>query len=169
MKKIGLFLMLAVFMAGCGFHLRGTFSGQLPYKNLYVSLPENSDIGILLRRYVASLPTTKLADSAADADAIFTQLGDRREKTILSVNSQGQVREYRLQATYTFRIVDNKGRELVPVNEINLMRDITFNDSAILAKDQEEVLLWRDINVDLVSQILRRLSIVKPKVPGVDD
>ena len=169
MRKLIVFLLMAVVLVGCGFHLRGTFSGQLPYQSLYVSLPENSDVGILLRRYIASLPTTKLADSAAQADAIFEQLGDRREKSILSVNAQGQVREYRLQATYTFRIVDNRGRELVPFNEINLMRDITFNDSAILAKDQEETLLWRDINTDLVSQILRRLSIVKPKVPGADE
>lgn len=164
-----LFLLAAVLVAGCGFHLRGTFSGQLPYKTIYVNLPENSDLGISLRRYIASLPTTKLANSAKEAEAVFEQVADRREKAILSVNAQGQVREYRLQANYSFRIVDSTGRELVPVNEINLMRDITFSDANILAKDQEEALLWRDINTDLVSQILRRLSIVKPKPPGSNE
>lgn len=166
MRRLSLFLLFAVFLAGCGFHLRGTFSGQLPYKTMFIALPENSDLGISLRRYIASLETTKLVNSAAEAEAVFQQVADRREKAILSVNAQGQVREYRLQANYSFRIVDNKGRELVPVNEINLMRDITFSDANILAKDQEEALLWRDINVDLVSQILRRLSIVKPKPAG---
>lgn len=168
MRKL-LALILVAILAGCGFQLRGAASGQLPYSTLYIALPENSDVGIALRRYIASLKTTRLTKTAEEAEAVFQQVADRREKAILSLNVQGQVREYRLQANYSFRIVDSKGRELVPVNELNLMRDITFNDSAILAKDQEEALLWRDINTDLVAQILRRLSIVKPKLASDDD
>lgn len=168
MRKL-ILLAAVLFLTACGFHLRGTFSGQLPYRNLYIDLPEYSDVGISLRRYVAAMEKTRLAKTRDEADAVFEQVADSREKSILSVNSSGQVREYRLQARYSFRIVDAKGREMVPVNEVQLMRDVTFNDSAILAKDQEEILLWRDINVDLVNQILRRLSIVKPKAPGEED
>ena len=120
-------------------------------------------------RYLSAVPTTKVVSKVAEAEAVFQQVADKREKVILSLNAQGQVREFRLQATYSFRILDNQGREIVPVNEISLQRDITFNDSAILAKDQEEALLWRDINYDLVSQIMRRLSIVKPKLTDSDD
>jgi outer membrane lipopolysaccharide assembly protein LptE/RlpB len=57
---------------------------------------------------------------------------------------------------------------LVEPNEINLNRDISFDDSNILAKDLEEGLLWRDMNSDLVNQIMRRLSIIKPKNPDVE-
>lgn len=165
MRRLTVLFLLAALVAGCGFHLRGTFSGQLPYKSMYVDLPENSDVGIALRRYIKASGSTTLAASAKEAEAVFAQVADRREKAILSVNAQGQVREYRLQANYSFRLVDHQGRELVPVNDINLVRDITFNDSAVLAKGQEEALLWRDITNDLVAQILRRLSIVKPKAP----
>ena len=165
MRKLVVLFIAAVLLAGCGFQLRGTYSGQLPYKTFYVNLPENSDLGVALRRYIRALPGTQLMDRPEQAEAIFEQIADRREKTILSVNASGQVREYRLQAIYSFRIVDSKGRQLVPVNELTLMRDITFNDSSVLAKNQEENLLWRDINTDLVMQILRRLSIVKPKNP----
>ncbi len=161
--------LIALLLSACGFQLRGTFSGQLPYESLYIDLPESSDVGISLRRQITALGPSRLAKNKETASAIFQQISDRREKTILSLNPSGQVREFRLQTTYSFRIVDPKGRELVPASDVILMRDITFNDNVILAKNQEEALLWRDINFDLVSQIMRRLSIVKPRVAGSDD
>ena len=109
------------------------------------------------------------SNNAKDAEAVFQQLQDSRIKTILSVNAQGRVREYRLQLDYKFRVVNAKGRELVGPNEINLSRDITYDDSTVLAKDLEEGLLWRDMNNDLVNQIIRRLSIIKPKNPDLEE
>ena len=79
------------------------------------------------------------------------------------------MREYRLQLTYSFRMVNAKGQVLVAPNEISLSRDITFDDSNVLAKDLEENLLWRDMNNDLVNQIMRRLSIIKPKNPDEEE
>ncbi|PKO48480.1 MAG: hypothetical protein CVU31_05240 [Betaproteobacteria bacterium HGW-Betaproteobacteria-4] len=158
-------LVLAVAITGCGFHLRGVGSGNLPYKTMYIALPDTADVNIWLRRYITASGSTQIVEDAKAADAIFQQLGDNRLKTILSVNAQGRVREYRLQLTYTFRVVNQKGQVLVPPNEVALTRDISFDDSNILAKDLEEGLLWRDMTNDLVNQIMRRLSIIKPKNP----
>lgn len=169
MRKLVVLFIAVVLLAGCGFQLRGSSGAQLPYKSIYLSMPDNNDVTIALRRYLAAIPTTELMSSKDKAEAVFVQVADKREKSILSLNTSGQVREFRLQAIYSFRVLDAQGREIVPVNEITLMRDFTFNDSTILAKDLEEALLWRDINYDLVSQIMRRLSIVKPKLTDPDD
>ena len=158
-------LILAAALAGCGFHLRGSGSGMLPYQTMYIALPDTADVNIWLQRYIKASGSTQIVDDGKAAEAVFQQLSDNRQKTILSVNAQGRVREYRLQLTYIFRIVNAKGQVLVPENEISLNRDITFDDSNILAKDIEEGLLWRDMNNDLVSQIMRRLAIVKPRNP----
>ena len=166
MKRFFLALLAAAVVAGCGFQLRGTTSGKLPYGSFHVALPENSEVGIWLKRYVRSMADTRLAATPEEAEAVFQQLYDNRQKTVLSINAQGQVREYRLQMSYGFRVVDAKGQVLVPPNEITLSRDMTYDASTVLAKDQEEALLWRDINNDLVNQILRRLSIIKPKDPA---
>jgi LPS-assembly lipoprotein len=162
-------LILAAALAGCGFHLRGAGSGNLPYKTMYIALPDTADVNIWLQRYIRASGSTQIVEDAKSAEAIFQQLGDSRVKSILSVNAQGRVSEYRLQLTYTFRVVNQKGQILVPSNEIALTRDISFNDSNILAKDLEEGLLWRDMNNDLVNQIMRRLSIIKPKNPDLED
>lgn len=162
-------LALAAIVAGCGFQLRGTLSSNLPYKTMFIALPETADVRIWMQRYINATGQTKIVDSAKEADAVFQQLQDSRIKTILSVNAQGRVREYRLQLDYKFRVVNAKGQELVGPNEINLSRDITYDDSTVLAKDLEEGLLWRDMNNDLVNQIIRRLSIIKPKNPDLEE
>ena len=162
-------LILAATLAGCGFHLRGAGSSKLPYKTMYIALPETAEVNIWLQRYINASGSTEIVADAKTADATFQQLADSRQKTILSVNEQGRVREYRLQLNYTFRVVNQQGQVLVEPNEINLNRDISFDDSNILAKDLEEGLLWRDMNSDLVNQIMRRLSIIKPKNPDAAD
>ncbi|UCV29074.1 LPS-assembly lipoprotein LptE [Ferribacterium limneticum] len=162
-------LILALALAGCGFHLRGVGSGNLPYKTMYISLPDTADVNIWLQRYIKASGSTTIVEDAKSADAIFQQVSDQRQKAILSVNAQGRVREYRLQLDYRFRVVNQKGQVLIPPNEINLTRDITFDDSNVLAKDLEEGLLWRDMNNDLVNQIMRRLSVIKPKNPDLEE
>jgi LPS-assembly lipoprotein len=165
--RLLLALVLAVALTGCGFHLRGVGSGNLPYKAMYIALPDTAEVNIWLQRYIKASGSTQIVEDPKAAEAIFQQLSDSRQKSILSVNAQGRVREYRLQLTYTFRVVNQKGQVLVPPNEVSLTRDISFDDSNILAKDLEENLLWRDMNNDLVNQIMRRLSIIKPKNPDV--
>ena len=85
--------------------------------------------------------------------------GEVREKTILSLNSAGRVREFQLQYRYGFRLHDRSGRDLIEPATIVLTRDMSFDDAAVLAKEQEEALLWRDMEADLVQQILRRLAV----------
>jgi len=162
-------LILAAALAGCGFHLRGAGSSKLPYQTMYIALPETAEVNVWLQRYIRASGSTQVVDAAESADAIFQQLTNSRQKSILSVNALGRVREYRLQLSYTFRVVNQKGQVLVAPNEVTLTRDVTYDDSNILAKNQEEDLLWRDMTNDLVNQIMRRLSIIKPKNPDQED
>jgi LPS-assembly lipoprotein len=57
---------------------------------------------------------------------------------------------------------DNKGGEILAPTEITLKRNISFNESQTLAKESEEALLYRDMQADLVQQIMRRLAALKP-------
>jgi LPS-assembly lipoprotein len=47
------------------------------------------------------------------------------------------------------------------LTELQQQRDISYNESAALAKENEEALLYRDMQSDLVQQIMRRLSSVR--------
>ena len=160
---IAAFLLAAsLVLAGCGFQLRGQTT--LPFATLYV--PGNTPLTVELKRNVVSGTQTKLVDSAAQSQAQLLITNEVREKVILSLNSAGRVREYQLRYKLAFRVIDGKGRDYLPLNEIALTRDISFNDSQILAKESEEALLYRDMQTDMVQQVLRRLATARINTEG---
>jgi LPS-assembly lipoprotein len=159
-----LLLVSSLLLSACGFQLRGAYN--LPYESLYVDLPAGSVIGAGLKRQIRAGNGTRLAETKEEAQGTFIQVTELRERQILSLSSSGRVREVRLRFRYAYRVVDPKGRDLVPTTGLELSRDATYDDSAVLAKDQEEQLLWRDMENDLVQQLLRRLSAVKPTQPA---
>jgi LPS-assembly lipoprotein len=156
-------LALGCVLSACGFQLRGSDgSYSMPFKSIYLAFSEQSQLGIELRRNLRAGDTVQVVTDAAKAEALFDVLTETRGKQILSLNSQGRVREYLLTYTLVFRVRDNKGAQLLGPTEINLKRPITFNETQVLAKESEEVLLYRDMQTDLVQQIMRRLAAVKP-------
>jgi len=154
-------VVLAVVLAGCGFHLRG--SAPVPFDTLYIP---NAKTGIALdlKRNIEAGTNAKVIDDPKKADAILELSGESREKIILSLTGTGRVREFRLRYRMGYRVHDGKGGEYVPPSVVALQRDVTYDDSAILAKEAEEQLLFRDMQSDMVQQVLRRLaSAEKPK------
>lgn len=158
----GAALALAATLAACGFHLRGS-NGQytMPFHSVYLGFSDTSALGSELRRNLRALDVDIVTD-AAKAEAQFDVLAEVRNKTILSLNSQGRVREYQLTYTLIFKVRDAKGVELLAATEISLKRALQFNETQVLAKESEETLLYRDMQTDLVQQILRRLAALKP-------
>ena len=151
-------------LAGCGFHLRGT--ADVPFQTLY--LP-NSDSGIALdlRRYVQAGTRARVVDDPKQAEAILAFTEENREKNILSLTSAGRVSEFQLRYRVGFRVHDGKGGDYVPQTSIALTRDITFSDTDVLAKEAEEQLLFRDMQSDMVQQIMRRIAASRKPVARV--
>ena len=149
-------LLVAAFalLCGCGFQLRGT--AELPFETLY--LPSTGGIGLELRRNIQAGTRTVVVDDPKLAQAQLEFLQEVRSKDILSLSGGGRVREFRLIYRVAFRVHDGKGGEYLPTSTLQLSRDFTFNDADILAKETEEQLLYREMQADLVRQIMRRLS-----------
>ncbi len=150
---------IAVLLAACGFQLRG--QAQLPFETLHI--PGNNPLVVELRRNVAAASKTRLVDSAGDAQAVLGFTQELRDKIILSFSAAGRVNEYQLRYRVGFRVTDPKGaRVYLPTSEILLTRDMAYSDAQVLAKEAEEALLYRDMQRDMVQQIMRRLVAAKP-------
>ena len=163
MLSRALVLALALALASCGFRIRGT--ADLPFQSLYVP-GANTGIGLDLKRNIEAGSGAKVVDNPAAAQAVMVFTEEAREKEILSLTGTGRVREFQLRYRVGFRVHDGKGTDYVPSNVIQLTRDVTYNDAEILAKEQEEQLLFRDMQADMVQQILRRLAAAKPPKPA---
>ncbi|PTR15715.1 MULTISPECIES: LPS assembly lipoprotein LptE [unclassified Nitrosospira] len=157
MKKIVL-VVFCFFLAACGFQLRG--QATLPFETLFISFPVGNPIGTDLRRFVKAGTSTRLVDNPQNAEATLEVISAVNEKQIMSVSGGGRVREFELRYRVSFRLVDAKGVELIPANEIALRRIIPFTDAQVVAKEGEEAMLVREMQSDAAAQILRRLEAV---------
>jgi len=146
---------LCLTLAACGFHLRG--QAALPFESLYVT-PANSEFANQLKRAVNSGSATKIVDAARDAQATLSILSEQRERVILSLSAAGRIQELSLYYRVSFAVADNKGKPYLPPNQIVLRRDLTYNDTDVIAKEQEEALLYKDMENDAVQQVIRRLQ-----------
>ena len=155
---------LALLLAGCGFQLRG--AANLPFDSLYIDIPQTNLIGAQLARNLRNGSNAKIVDNRTEAQVILTRVREVRGKTILSINSAGRVREFRLRYTFSYSLIDQKGQDVAAPASLSLERDYSFSDDQVLAKESEEALLYRDMQSDLVQQIIRRLAAAKPPVPG---
>ncbi len=153
----------ALLLAGCGFKLRGV--QQFAFGSLYIAAPPNSPLARELRRTLQGAGDTVqvLTEPAqqTQAEAILEVLSEQHERTVVGLNASGQVRELQLRLRLRFKLRTPTGEEWIPETELLQQRDISYNETIALAKEAEEALLYRNMQTDLVQQLLRRLAAVK--------
>jgi len=149
-------IVLSLLLAACGFQLRGT--ADLPFETIYMPPANTPGIALDLRRNIQAGTHTKVVDDPKTADAVFEFSQEVRDRLILALSSSGRVREYQLRYRVAFRVHDGKGVDFVPSSSVQLTRDITYADSDVLSKEAEEGLLYRDMQSDMVQQIMRRMA-----------
>ena len=160
-----LLLLLALSLSACDFHLRGhNLQGAgFPFSSVYLKSatpsPFVADLQNSLELYKIQLTAT-----AAEADLTLEIVSETSGRQILALSGAGQVREFQLTYRVSLRAYDKQMQDWLPADEISLQRSLTYDDAQILAKEQEEALLYRDMRSDAVQQVMRRLSRAKPQL-----
>ncbi|MFZ0107298.1 MAG: LPS assembly lipoprotein LptE, partial [Thiobacillus sp.] len=117
---------------------------------------------VRIRSSLARSKITRLTATAAEAEAVLKLSNEERSKIILSLSGAGRVTEFRLGLRLTYSLVANDGRSLAAPETLELIRDMTFDDTQVLAKAAEEELLFRDMVDNAAQRILRRLQSINP-------
>jgi LPS-assembly lipoprotein len=160
MSRASLAGLAGLALGGCGFKLRG--DQHYSFQTIAVMPHPGSAIAIQLRRsFGDAVRVLKPEAPLTQAQVVIDILQELREKIVVGINSSGQVREFQLRIRVKFRVRTSQGLELTPETEILQQRDISFNESAVLAKEAEEALLYRDMQNDIVQQLMRRLALIK--------
>ena len=149
----------ATLLAGCGFQLRQT--QELPMRSIaLVGFGRNSPLERALKQALDRAGVL-VRENPAQAEVVLDSLGDARERSVAASTAAGQVREVTLRVRLRFRAATPQGRLLLPAADLLLTRDMSYNETAALAKQQEEALLYGAMEDDIVAQVLRRLVSVK--------
>jgi LPS-assembly lipoprotein len=150
---------LTLALSACGFRMRGANgSAMLPFKTMYLSVPGTPSLGIELRRNIEGAGGTDVINDEKLAEVKLEVLTNTRDKQVLTLNSQGRVREF---TRVSFQVRDNANNILLAPVEIVLRRTMSYDETLVLAKESEEATLYREMQSDMVQQILRRLAVLK--------
>lgn len=145
-------------LPGCGFALQQT--PQMSFSRIALTgFAPRSPLAAELRRQLAE--RLQVVESPAQAEVVLQALDDRREKSVVASTSAAQVREFQVRVKLAFRAQTPAGRELIAPAELLLERDLSYSETLALAKQEEEAALYREMQADVVAQVLRRLAAIR--------
>ena len=146
-------------LAGCGFQLRG--DPQTGIKTMHVSAAAPSGVFVDIRRTLATGPT-RLVPTPAGAEAHLRILGEGREKAVATITGTGRVYEFQLRLVVDYELLA-PGREIpvIAPTRAEARRLITYSETAPIAKEAEEQLLFKDMQAELASRILRQVALAR--------
>ena len=145
-------------LAGCGFELRQP--PAMPFRSIALTgFVPPSPLAEELKKNLAR--GVRVLDRPAEAEVVLQALADERGKSVVASTSAAQVREFTLRLKFVFRAQTSGGRELIAPVELLLSRDLSYSENFALAKAQEEGELYREMQSDVVAQVLRRLASIR--------
>ena len=152
---------IAALASGCGFQLRRPPAMAFTRIALQGFEPR-SLLAEDLRRALRDV--AEVVASAQQAQVVLVATQERTDRSIVASTATGQVREMQLRLQFGFRVATPAGATLAAPVQLVLARDMTFSETAALAKELEEAQQLREMRLDIVGQVLRRLASVR--LPG---
>ncbi len=156
-RRLALALPAILALAACGFELRRTPAMRFQSVQLSGFAPK-SPLALELRQSIDSSADTRVVDGAAQV--VFEALADTRDRSVVASTSAGLVREVQLRARLNFRLRTAGGKELIAPTEILQVRELSYNEGVALAKQYEEAFQFKQMQSDIVAQVIRRLAAV---------
>jgi LPS-assembly lipoprotein len=155
--SLGAATLLALALAGCGFHLEGhtALPSQVLTPYLEAEDRQSDFVQSLERALVAN--GAQLAPEKTKASAVVTILRDNLKQRVLSVSNLNQPNEYELTYTVSFSVAAG-GKELLPPQEISATRSYSFDARLLLAKGHEAEILREAMAQDLADRVMRQLA-----------
>lgn len=162
--RAALLVAATLLLSACGFHLRGhdQQGKEYGFRSIYLKTPSETPFTTELRAQL-ELNKIVLTSSSTQADLTLEVVAETTNKQIMALSGAGQIREYQIRYSVSLRAYDSQMNDWLNADEIMLQRSLTYDDSQILAKEQEEAMIMRDMRADAAQQVIRRLSRAKPR------
>ena len=154
LRKLSIFGLI-LFVSACGFQLRGDI--QANFDSISISGGTSGFNKTLQRKFRQAGITIA---SASEAEKIVEIIKNEFTKTILTLTGTGAVSEYQLDYEVTYRFKSKDGPWNLPVT-IEASRTYTYDDSDILAKDEEEKRLVSGMEDQLIKTMTTQISLSK--------
>lgn len=167
MKKLITLLLTVTLVSACGWHLRGSLNLPSDLKAIHISNQSgNSITQSELERLLAHNGIDR-ADSPAQAQYTIRLSNEREERRTISVDNSGLASEYELINEVDYTISDAQGALLAPLSTARVIRSFNFDRNDVIANNDEENLIRKEMRTQIAAQIINRLRFVtKPAAPA---
>ncbi|RTL01920.1 MAG: hypothetical protein EKK57_03605 [Proteobacteria bacterium] len=157
-----LIVIMTLFIASCGFHLRGMDGDyQFPYKTVYLVC----DTPVICPNFESAIINqnlTKLVKNAESAEVTLAVSDEDTNRVASNYNSVGQIAGYRLIYKVTARVYDKKGTQTMPDIVVTAQDTINYNNSLILSATQQEAQTWDNLHQIAINSLIRRIVYSHP-------
>jgi LPS-assembly lipoprotein len=146
-----------ILLSACGFHLRGSMGDyKFPFKSVYLDCG-----GVVICNNLQNTIKTQnlsiLATNPQSAEVTIKLINEQTSRDPQGFNSAGRVAAFLLSYQVTAQIWKKGepiGSDLTSVSQ-SVMQ---YNDSTILANNQNEVVFWDQLHQNVVNQLIRRIT-----------
>ena len=153
MKKWLLLATLFV-LTGCGFHLKGTsgFDTPMPYHIWKIEGGSmQRALEVVLRRQPNVIVDTE------HPDVVVKVISATQDSSTSAVDLSGGASEYLLTLKVNVQAYHNDQPLGDPI-QVTVHRYMDYSDHEVLAKEDEQRMIWHDMRTDAAEQIVRRLA-----------
>jgi LPS-assembly lipoprotein len=148
-------------VAGCGFHLQGVSRLPPAFRNTYLEAQDRyTDFHRALEADLRAAGS-RLVGPGEEPGATVEVLTDDSGQRVLSVSASNTPTEYEVYYTVKYRVRIGS-KEVLPAQTLTRTRYYSFNETAVLAKEQEQELLTAALARDIAALVLRRLAVLAP-------
>ena len=156
-RPILLTLLSVTLLSACGWRLQGTARLPEVMSVAFVDTDDTfTDFNRALRKgLVAS--GARLVPVRSEATGVIRIRRDESGQRILSVSARNTPEEY--EAFYSIEYsVDGPKGELISPQKLELTRDYSYDETAVLGKQREQAILREALARDLAGLVVRRLA-----------
>ena len=152
------FLLLTLFLASCGFHIRGLVELPKWFNHVAVVSSDNHyELTSILKSRLDSYHI-ELSNNPAIADFVIIIQQSLYQIKIISIGASTNPRQYQMILTTNWHVQNRKGKIIIPQTTATVTRQLTVNNDRILGSNDEEMTLQREMRQDTVTQIMNKLS-----------
>jgi len=157
-----------LFLQGCGWHLRGIQSLPPELQTLHLqTASETSDFTRSLKRSLKASDVT-LADSRTGAPYSLVVSSIKRSTRTISTTNAAKVAEYAITSSVTFSVNNQEDEELVPPTLLSVEKSYYYNSANSISSYEEEALLRKEMQRELIQQLIRRYRAIKPTTANAE-
>lgn len=153
-------LFLTATLAACGFHLRGSYELPAHLSPMYINKESMSLKLFRELRSTLKLSGAELTEDATEAASELKVDFEQETREVISVDSLGRAREYRLIYRLTFSLQTGEDTA-IDGSRIELTRNLLFNPETVLGVAEETDLIYNDMIADSARQIVQRMQALK--------